>query len=288
MTGDGLVTKLTESHEFHEDLLATVDLYPDEEEDYLTTEFFEAMVEQEEHRDFLLENNIITPRENGDGYVWNDFERVRNVVYETPISVPEVDTEPYSKFARGLLVSMILLAPAFRFGPLRELIGGLTHIVLGPLVALTSFLVVITVIAVGTSVFATVLRSRVRDMEKVEKLRERLDMMQTERYRLLQLDKEEEAKEYRNKMVFEEKVQFQLVREIFRETPYIISVSLPLFIWMLWMVNDVGVSETIPFPVISDVGVGFLYFSLIPAWIVWYFLVSIVTSQLLSLINRVI
>lgn len=288
MMEEVLTDKLQQNHEFHEDMLAAVDLFPEEDEDYLTDDFFEAMIEQESHREFLIENDIVQSRDDNDGYSWSDFDRVKDVVYGTPINVPEVDTEPYSSLARGVLIGVVLLAPGLRFGPLRDIVASVIDVALGPIVSMSSFLVVMSLIAIGTSMFATVIRSRVRDMDKIEGLRERLDMMQTERYRLLQLGEEEAAKEYRNKMVFEEKVQFQLVREVFRETPWIIAVGLPLFIWMIWMVNDVGVAGTIPFPIISSVEYGHLYYSLLPAWIVWYFVVSIITSQTLSLSTKLI
>lgn len=280
MQPDLLQEKLEENNSLHNDLMAAVDLYPDEEKEYVTHEFFEGIIENEEDGDELLELGVLHPRDeekSENGYVWEDFEKTVEIVYDTPFSVPEVETKPYGKIPKLMLVSILFISPGIRYPPIRDTIGSVLDTVIGVLVAETSFLIAFSLVAIVTSVYSGFVQHRVKDKDKIQEIRDQIDVIQTEQYRMRQNGDEQDAIDFRNKYIFDENLYIKMPRELFRAFPWIMIVTLPFFIWILWSINVVGVSGNIPFPIIQSVPWDHQYLHLFPAWILWYVVVSMIS-----------
>jgi len=75
-----------------------------------------------------------------------------------------------------------------------------------------------------------------------------------------------------------------MFKEQFRPTVWIMLLTIPLFLWMYWMILDGHVSaaeSTVVLPLFGQVEWTRGVAGPIQAWIVWYFLCSMGFSQLL-------
>jgi len=288
MDSNELEKSLIENVDLHHDLMSAVDLYPTEQEDYVTENFLNAMIESEDDREILVDLSVLTERDEEDGYEWTNFEETKSIVYQTPLSVPMVETKPFGKIPKILLGSMILLSPGIRYAPIRDTIAPAIDIFLGPIVESTSFFIALVLISFFTSFVSVIAQRKLKDVEKIKEIRKQIDLIQTEQYRLKQNGKHEEAVEFRNSFIFDENVFLKLPRELFRTMPIVLSASLPMFIWMIWSVNVVGVSDTIPLPLIDGVAWNDTFLFIIPAWIIVYFIISMCASIILKLAFRAI
>jgi uncharacterized membrane protein (DUF106 family) len=75
------------------------------------------------------------------------------------------------------------------------------------------------------------------------------------------------------------KEQLEMSQQQFKPMAYILVVSVPIFFWLLFRLNQI--QTTITFPYAGTIGLQDAAVWIIPAWILWYMICSISLSQVI-------
>jgi uncharacterized membrane protein (DUF106 family) len=154
-----------------------------------------------------------------------------------------------------------------------------------------AWMIIILVLASLTGLYSSLLQKYTIDYEKMRKVQERMKEFQ-KIYREVQLSGDEKKlkklNEKRDKMMQD---QLEMSQEQFRPMSYIMIITVPIFLWLLYVMNtNRGLLEGAA--LYSDLGsITFPYWGAItladptpfflPAWILWYMLCSLTLSQVI-------
>ncbi|MDD1672515.1 MAG: DUF106 domain-containing protein [Methanomicrobiales archaeon] len=180
----------------------------------------------------------------------------------------------------ALIVAMGLML-SYGIAPVRVGIGGGMDVVFGPLRAVFPFFIVIIILSTLTGLYSSLIQKYTIDYERMQEAQERMKEFQKE-FREAQLAEDEkkikkmEAK--RDRMMQE---QLELSREQFKPMAYILLVSVPIFLWLLYVLPLLPETQNISFPLIGERGFTQAAFGPIPAWILWYMICSLSVSQII-------
>ena len=174
-----------------------------------------------------------------------------------------------------------LLLLSYSIPPLRDGIGSVMDLVLGPLLgAGLPFSIVILILAAFTGLSTSLIQKYTIDYEMMQEVQQRAKEFQRE-YREAQLSGDEkrvkkmDAK--RDRMM---KDQLEMSRQQFKPMAYIMLISIPIFLWLLFRLPTLT-GATITFPFIGEKALAQAAFWVIPAWILWYLISSLALSQVI-------
>ena len=178
----------------------------------------------------------------------------------------------------ALVVAMVLIF-SYSISWIRDSVGSAIDVIFGPLAAHLPFYIFIVVLSTLTAIYSSLIQKYTIDYEKMQDTKERMKVFQKE-YREAQLSgddkriKKLDAK--RDKMM---KDQLEMSQQQFKPMAYILIVSVPIFFWLLYRLNNFvdNIGITMPFfgpHLLSDFILG-----PIPAWILWYMICSLTISQ---------
>jgi uncharacterized membrane protein (DUF106 family) len=174
--------------------------------------------------------------------------------------------------AMGLMLSYAI--PPVRLG-----IGMAMNSVFGPLLGIFPFFIVIVILSTLTALYSSIIQKYTIDYEKMQESQARMKEFQKE-FREAQLSEDEKKikklESKRDKMMQE---QLEVSRDQFKPMSYILLVSVPIFLWLLYVMP--GIETTITFPFIGEKTLAESAISFIPAWILWYMLCSLSISQII-------
>ena len=165
---------------------------------------------------------------------------------------------------------------------IRHVVGVAMDLLLGPLLAdpiNLPFYVIILILSALTGLYSSLLQKYTIDYERLQEVQEGMKEFQKE-YRDAQLSKDEkrvkklEAK--RDRMM---KEQLEVSQEQFKPMAYILLVSIPIFLWLIYkMPLQAG---NIVFPYFGKLPIWNGAIWIVPAWILWYMICSISISQVI-------
>ena len=141
------------------------------------------------------------------------------------------------------------------------------------------FYILIVILSALTGLYSSIIQKYTIDYEKMTEAQERMKEFQTE-YREAQLSQDE--KKIKKLEVKKDRVmreQLEMSQNQFKPMAYILVVSVPIFFWLLFRLNQV--KSTITFPYVGSVGLHDPAVWIIPAWILWYMICSITLSQVI-------
>ena len=178
----------------------------------------------------------------------------------------------------ALVVAMVLIF-SYSIPWVRDTVGSAIDVPFGPLAAILPFYIFIVVLSTLTAIYSSIVQKYTIDYEKMQDTQERMKAFQKE-YREAQLSgddkrvKKLDAK--RDKMM---KDQLEMSQQQFKPMAYILILSVPIFFWLLYRLNNFqdNIGITMPFfgpHLLSDFVLG-----PIPAWILWYMICSLTISQ---------
>jgi uncharacterized membrane protein (DUF106 family) len=182
--------------------------------------------------------------------------------------------------AMGLMMSYVI-------PPVRDGIGLAMNFLFGPLLVVFPFFIIILILSTLTGLYSSIIQKYTIDYERMQESQARMKEFQKE-FREAQLSEDEkkikklEAK--RDKMMQE---QLELSRDQFKPMSYILLVSVPIFLWLLYVMptlvaeNSTYLYKTITFPYLGEILLTESAISFIPAWILWYMLCSLSISQII-------
>ena len=141
------------------------------------------------------------------------------------------------------------------------------------------FYILIVILSALTGLYSSIIQKYTIDYEKMTETQERMKEFQTE-YREAQLSQDE--KKIKKMEVKKDRVmreQLEMSQNQFKPMAYILVLSVPIFFWLLFRLNQV--KSTITLPYAGSVGLHDPAVWIIPAWILWYMICSITLSQVI-------
>ncbi len=238
----------------------------------------------------LIEKGLLVDAD-GEGFVLDDPEGIREALEETdPAAVAddadgdEVEWTKWDKLAGLGAVSMIA---GYSIQSVRAVVGSTIDLVLGPLETVLPFYVVILVLAVLTGLWSTILQDNLMDSEVMAKYQERMQELKERREAAKERGDDAELERIQEEQMEAMGDQLGMFKAQFRPMVWIMLLTIPAFLWMYWLILDVGIGggsgqAVLVMPLIGEVtqwqqGV----IGPVQAWIVWYFLCSLSFTQLL-------
>ncbi|WP_207590120.1 EMC3/TMCO1 family protein [Halomontanus rarus] len=218
---------------------------------------------------------------------------------ETPEVEIDEEASKWSQWDKMAGMAALLLMVGYWFDSVRRVVGGTIDIALSPLDAALPFYAVILSVAMLTGLYSTLLQANLMNMDRISKYQERMKGMQDKRKDVQERKKaakergadEAELERLDNEMqrVQEEQMEAMadnlgMFKEQFRPMVWIMLFTIPLFLWMYWMIRDGNISDAenqVVMPIAGVVQWNSGIIGPMQAWIVWYFLCSMGFTQLL-------
>ncbi|WP_058827577.1 DUF106 domain-containing protein [Haloferax sp. Q22] len=204
-------------------------------------------------------------------------------------SSADIDTgdSSWSKYDKGAAVVTVGLFLGYSVAEVRNVIGGVMDVALGPLADMLPFYAVVMVLALATGLYSTLLQANLMDMEKMGMYQERMKDIQQR-----QKDAKERGDDAALEKIQEEQMeamgdQMGMFKEQFRPMVWIMFLTIPVFLWMYWAIGVGGgsdphiVTENIVLPLVGSVEWKQGVIGPMQAWIVWYFLCSMGFTQII-------
>ncbi|WP_232686204.1 DUF106 domain-containing protein [Halobacterium zhouii] len=224
----------------------------------------------------LLEKDILV--ESDEGFEFADADGVREGL------APDDDTDDddgpeassWSKWDKLAAVGSIGVFLGYNIQSIQNLIGNTMNTIISPLDSILPFYIVVMVLAVLTGLYSTILQANLTDMEKMSEYQERAKDIQERMSDARERGDDAEVERLREEQMEAFGDQAGMLKEQFRPMVWIMLFTIPVFLWMYWMLGtgNVPVEErmvTLPLMGETDLNSGVLVF---PAWILWYFLCS--------------
>jgi len=191
-----------------------------------------------------------------------------------------------SSSSAGIPIAPLIIAMGFlliaSIEPIRVGIGETLELILGPLIIFLDapFYIVIIALSVCTGLYASILQKYTIDYDLMKRTQEKMKEFQKE-YRSAALAKDEKQlrklETRRNAMMRD---QMEMTQQQFKPMGYIMVITLPIFFWLYYRLSHFESFITMPFTETVHLSDPIL-FDVIPAWIIWYMLCSLVMSQVI-------
>ncbi|WP_436344155.1 DUF106 domain-containing protein [Natronorubrum sp. FCH18a] len=215
--------------------------------------------------------------------------------YDSDVDI-DAEESSWSQWDKLAGMGSLLLMFGYWIESVRDTVGAALNTALGPLDAALPFYAVILSVALLTGLYSTLLQANLMNPEIMGKYQERMKAMQQK-----QKDAQERKKEAEERGASEAEIErlddeLEAVREeqmeamaenlgMFKEQlrpmVWIMLFTIPLFLWMYWKIQSVGIDGTVVMPLVGETDWNSGLLGPMQAWIVWYFLCSMGFTQLL-------
>lgn len=167
---------------------------------------------------------------------------------------------------------------------LRSVVASVENAVLGPVTDAVPFYAVVLLLAVVTGLYSTALQSRLTDREKLEAYRERLEELRERKQEAEERGDDEALERIREERVEAAGDQLGMLKLQFRPMVWTMLLTVPVFLWLRWKVTGghLAPDETgLVVPIAGAVSWREPLVGPFSTWIVWYFLASMASRQLI-------
>jgi uncharacterized membrane protein (DUF106 family) len=231
----------------------------------------------------LIESGLLVDAD-GDGFVIDDPEGVREALSEAEPAESEEKDLSWSRRDKLAGLGVLLLFLAYSQQGLRDVIAGDgINLVLGPLNATLPFHVVVLILALATGLWTAVLQDNMMDTSIMSDYQETQQEFKEKIEEAKERDDDERVKELRQEQM--EEMDLGVFKAQFRPMVWIMLLTIPVFLWIYWMVLDGHVIETgtaMVLPLVGEVSTWqTAVVGPIQLWLVWYFVCSLSFSQIM-------
>jgi uncharacterized membrane protein (DUF106 family) len=168
--------------------------------------------------------------------------------------------------------------------PVRDAVGGVLDILLGPLASTLPFYIMIMVLAVFTSLNSAILQGKLMDMDKMGEYQSRMQEIQERRKEAKERGDDEALEEIQEEQMEAMGDQLGMFKEQFRPMVWIMLVNIPVFLWIYYMVQTNAMVPTpgpvMVLPLFGEIANWSDRIGPMWAWIIWYFVCSMSFSQI--------
>jgi uncharacterized membrane protein (DUF106 family) len=140
------------------------------------------------------------------------------------------------------------------------------------------------VLALFTGLYSTLLQANLMNMDKMAYYQDRMKAIQNKRDEAKEAGDEEALNQIQQEQMEAMGENLGMFKEQFRPMVWIMLFTIPVFLWMYWMILPGGgnvTPETIVLPLIGETTWTGGVIGPIQAWIVWYFLCSMGFTQII-------
>jgi uncharacterized membrane protein (DUF106 family) len=187
--------------------------------------------------------------------------------------------EKYGLYVALLFMMLVMFLYTVQW--LRTAIGQSIDMVFAPLVEdfRISFFILIVILSAITGLYSSIIQKYTIDYERMTEVQERMKVFQKE-YREAQLSQDEKKiKKMDAKRDRVMKEQLELSQQQFKPMVYILVLTVPIFLWLLYRLSQLHTTITLPYYGIHNLTDPIIW--VIPAWMVWYMICSITMSQVI-------
>ena len=237
----------------------------------------------------LIEKGLLQSDDDG-GFVFADPDGVTGWLDgdgDGEFDFDEIEGDSsWSTYDKVAGIGVLMMMVGYYFDPVQNLIGNTMNTVLGPLEANLPFYGVILILAMLTGLYSTILQANLMNMERMRAYQDRMKAIQ-ERMQ----DAKDRGDDAAVERIQQEQMeamgdQLGMFKEQFRPMVWITVLTIPIFLWMWWLVSNpdsasqVG-QQGMVFPIAGEVVWNTGIVGPLRTWIVWYFVCSIAFGQLL-------
>ena len=181
----------------------------------------------------------------------------------------------------GIIALIVAMALIFSYSVpgIRATVGGAMNVILEPLAHALPLYIVLIILSVLTALYSSVIQKYTIDYERMQEVQERMKVFQKE-FREAQLSGDEKRiKKLESKRDKVMKEQMEMSQNQFKPMAYILILSVPIFFWLVYRLNNFPDPIGITMPFIGQVSLKAAALGPIPAWILWYMICSLTLSQ---------
>jgi uncharacterized membrane protein (DUF106 family) len=239
----------------------------------------------------LIETGILV--DGDEGFEFEDPDAVAEAVsYDgaarsTPTPT-DSDEEPeevnWTTWDKAAAVGSIGLFAGYSLPQIRNAIGSTIDLFLGPLDAVLPFYAVVMALALLTGLYSTLLQANLMDMEVMGQYQSRMQEIQERQKAAKERGDDEELEQIRKEQMEAMGDQLGMFKAQFRPMVWIMLFTIPVFLWMYWMILDghvAAVENTLTVPLVGEATWRQGIAGPIQLWIVWYFICSMAFTQVL-------
>jgi uncharacterized membrane protein (DUF106 family) len=233
----------------------------------------------------LIEKGLLVDA-GGDGFVVDDPEGAREALEDADPTAMNDSVEfsftQYDKMAVGTVFVMMI---GYAYTPVRNAVAGTLNIVLGPLESVLPFYLVILTLAVLTGLVSALIQDNLANMEIMDGYREQMDEIKERREAAKERGDDEALQEIQEEQMSMMADNLDMFKAQFRPMIWIMSFTIPIFLWLYWIVRDVGVTVSSPVLILPLAGEMESWTTSvlgpIQAWIIWYAFISVSFGQIM-------
>jgi uncharacterized membrane protein (DUF106 family) len=199
----------------------------------------------------------------------------------------DIEGSSWSTYDKGAALVTVVLFVGYSWKPLRDIIGGVMNVALGPLQEVLPFYAVVMVLALATGLYSTLLQANLMDMDKMSAYQERMKDIQERRKQAKENDDDEALDQIQQEQMEAMGDQMGMFKEQFRPMVWIMFLTIPVFLWMYWAIGVGGNASphanlgNLVLPLIGEKAWTDPVLGPMQAWIVWYFLCSMGFTQII-------
>ena len=233
----------------------------------------------------LIEKGLLVDA-GGEGFVVDDPEGTRDALEDAdPTAMSEDADFNFTTYDKMALAGVVVLMVGYAFGSVRAVIGRTLNIFLGPLEGILPFYLVILVLATLTGMYSALVQDNLMNTQVMSGYKEKSQELKERRKRAKERGDEEELEKIQEEQMEMMTENLGMFKAQLRPMIWIMSFTIPVFLWLFWIVRDLGVTVHSPVLVVPLAGEFETWTSTvigpIQAWIVWYALISISFGQIL-------
>lgn len=232
----------------------------------------------------LIEEGLLVDA-SGDGFVVDDPDGVRDALDEAdPTETDEADASwtVYDKMAAVIVLGLFV---GYAFSSARAAIGSVVNIFVGPLEARLPFYLVVLVLALLTGVFSSIFQDNLGNMEVMGDYREKSEELKERREKAKERGDDEELEQIQEEQMKMMSENLGMFKAQIRPMVWIMLFTIPVFLWLFWVVRDLGVTVSNPVIVMPYLGPIDSWTAgvagPVQGWLVWYFVCSLGFSQIM-------
>ncbi|WP_134671742.1 DUF106 domain-containing protein [Halorussus marinus] len=240
----------------------------------------------------LIEKDVLTS--DGDEFRLADPDAVEAALEDDPTTSVSTDDDTdvdidddessWTMWDKMAALGSVGLFLGYSQTPIRNAIGSTVNILVGPLESVLPFYVVVMVLALVTGLYSTLLQANLMNMDKMSAYQQRMKDIQEKRKAAKERGDDEAMERIREEQMDAMGDQLGMFKEQFRPMVWTMFLTIPVFLWIYWMVRDGHIPDAewnIVVPLAGDVGWQDGVAGPMRMWIVWYFLCSMGFTQLI-------
>jgi len=233
----------------------------------------------------LIEKGLLVDA-GGDGFVIDDPDGVRDALDGADPSASGDGDTSWTIYDKVAALSVVGMMVGYASGSVRAQIGSVLDVMLGPLQSILPFYLVILVLAILTGVFSSFLQDNLTNMEVMGDYREKSQELKERRKRAKERGDDEELERIQEEQMEMMSENLGVFKAQFRPMVWIMTLTIPVFLWMFYIVRDgtveAALDPVIIMPLVGEVS-GWQTGVIGPfeAWLLWYFICSLGFTQII-------